>query len=219
MGIRTYRAGPLAKFFIVLRILQMMLFTATIGLASYIISNIRSQDGRVSKVICFTLIIVSLLDRSSRLSLVFADHIQMQTCLAFLYTLLTIPFFFSNGTFSLIGLCVMDILFLVGFAIISFVIGPELSYMNCFDVKTGSMNNKNAWGLVSSFEFSGTSALNGNFNAWIRASRGACLEGKAVWGLCIAICILLLLSALVLPGLFAKKKRAMRAEKVEDDKV
>lgn len=133
-----------------------------------------------------------------------------QTCLAALYCLICIPFFLARANLGLLIMTGVDAALLLTFVVISVVVGRPLSFLNC-----GVIGNASAaanaesmsifsQSLASSYVQAGTIALSN----WAGATRSNCLETKAIWGLCIVLCILFTCSSLILPTLWFKARKA-----------
>lgn len=134
-----------------------------------------------------------------------------QTCLAALYCLISIPFFYAQGSLTLLVMTALDFALLLAFVIVSVVLGRPLSFLNCMivDNSSAAANAQSA----SAFTQSLASNLNESgsilgLNNWAGSTRVNCFETKAIWGLCIALCVLFTCSSLILPTLWYKAKRA-----------
>lgn len=100
----------------------------------------------------------------------------------------------------------IDALSLLAFTIISVLLGRPLSFLNCTQVANAS----GAAHAASAYAF--TTALASNLGksgaAGFANLETNCYESKAIWGLCIALCILYACSSMILPTLWWKARKA-----------
>lgn len=105
----------------------------------------------------------------------------------------------------------VDGLLLLAFVVVSVVLGKPISFLNCMNVAnkdaaaTASSASAFAQSLASNLGRSGSTL---GLQNWAGSTRINCYETKAIWGLCIALCILFTCSSLLLPTLWLKAKRA-----------
>ncbi|KAI9670324.1 MAG: hypothetical protein M1831_006538 [Alyxoria varia] len=134
------------------------------------------------------------------------------TCVATLYCLISVPFFWAEASLGLLIMCSFDFLLMIAFVVVAVVLGKPLSYLDCMIIgkTSGDVDAASAFAFTQSIRYN--IGNNANFMGWSGATRNNCFESKAVWGLSIALCILFACSALVLPALFAKQKRAAKNE-------
>lgn len=106
---------------------------------------------------------------------------------------------------------VLDSGLLLAFIVVAVCVGRPLSFLNCSTVASSS----DAADAQSAVVFA--QALHGNMNVngatlrlanWAGSTKMNCYETKAVWGMCIGLCILFASSVMVLPTLFFKNKKA-----------
>ena len=134
-----------------------------------------------------------------------------QTCLAALYCLISIPFFYARANLGLFIMAGLDSALLLAFVIVAVVLGRPLSFLNCANVANANAaadaSSASAFtqSLTSNLGKSGSTLGLGN---WAGSTRMNCYETKAIWGMCIALCICFTCSALILPTLWLKAKRA-----------
>lgn len=98
-----------------------------------------------------------------------------------------------------------DFLILIAFIVVSVSVGKPVSYMNCyfpFDVQ--GQNGTTGQILPDVMSQLNKSGL----QAWVHLSKSNCFETKAIWGFSIALAILFATSALLLPTLHYKSKKA-----------
>lgn len=105
----------------------------------------------------------------------------------------------------------LDAAMTLAFVVVASKLGQPLSFLNCMAIDNASAaaNTDSA----SAFAQSLTSNLGKSGNTlsvgdWAGSTRLNCFETKAIWGLCIAICVLFTCSSLILPTLWLKAKRA-----------
>lgn len=192
MPLPTYGALPLAKTFLVIRALQLVCFAGIVGITANFVALIVSSGSAVAPEIVGTLAVASF---------------------ATLYTLITIPFFYADASTTLFLFTAVDFLLLIAFIVIAVVLGRPLSYLNCFIISDAAASH------TASNAFAFTQSIQDNLGkdgskwlSWSGSTKASCFEAKSVWGLSIALCILFFSSSLVLPALFAKKKRAALAQ-------
>ena len=137
-----------------------------------------------------------------------------QTSLAALYTLLSLPLFYSSASTTLLILTSLDALLLLAFTIISVLLGRPISHLNCRAIRSASAASsaESAWAfamaLASGQENSAVMGLTG----WAGSGRAECFQTKAVWGLGVALCILFATSAVVLPVMWYKGRKGVVAK-------
>lgn len=134
-----------------------------------------------------------------------------QTCLAALYCLISIPFFYARANLGLFIMAGLDAALLLAFVVVSVVLGRPLSFLNCMAVANGdaAANAESASAFTQSLTSNlGKSGSTLGLENWAGSTRLNCFETKAIWGLSIALCILFTCSSLLLPTLFFKSKRA-----------
>ena len=138
----------------------------------------------------------------------------MQTSLAALYTLLSLPLFYSSASTTLLILTALDALLLLAFTIISVLLGRPISHLDCRAIRSASAASsaESAWAfamaLASGQENSAVMGLTG----WAGSGRAECFQTKAVWGLGVALCILFATSAVVLPVMWYKGRKGVVAK-------
>jgi len=141
-------------------------------------------------------------------------NLSIQTSLAALYTLLSLPLFYSSASTTLLILTALDVLLLLAFTIISVLLGRPISHLNCRAIRSASAASsaESAWAfamaLASGKENSAVMGLTG----WAGSGRAECFQTKAVWGLGVALCILFATSAVVLPVMWYKGRKGVVAK-------
>lgn len=214
MAIPTYGAAPLAKTFFMSRALQLVCFIGIISITASFISDIVSSNHVAPTEIIATIAVVSRSILRSRRPISTKTNTD-QTSIAALYCLLTIPFFWSDANKGLLVMTGIDFLLLLAFVIIAVVLGKPLTTLNCPLIASDLTHLPQ---ISDAFDFTQSLSSNvnkySNFISWSGATKGNCLASKAAWGLCIALCLLFFTTTMVLPALFAKKKRADGSSKV-----
>ncbi|KAK4543342.1 hypothetical protein LTR36_005701 [Oleoguttula mirabilis] len=190
MPVPDYGAAPLAKTFMLVRGLSLLAMVCIVGLTANFVSEIVSTNVDPPREIVGTLAI---------------------TCLAALYCLISIPFFYSRANLGLFIMAGLDAALLLAFVVVSVILGKPLSFLNCMIVANGNAaaNAQSASAFTQSLTSNlGKSGSTLGLENWAGSTRLNCFETKAIWGLCISLCILLTCSSLLLPTLYFKAKRA-----------
>ncbi|EME46174.1 hypothetical protein DOTSEDRAFT_51725 [Dothistroma septosporum NZE10] len=190
MPIPSYGAAPLAKTFVLVRGLSLICMIAILGMTANFVSEIVASNVEPPREVVGTLTI---------------------TCMATLYTLISIPFFLAPANLGLLIMTATDFALLLAFIIISVVLGRPLSYLNCMTVANqdaaGNAQSAVAFtqALASNLDKSGSTL---GLRDWAGSTRVNCFETKAIWGLCISLSILFSCSCILLPTLWMKARRA-----------
>lgn len=133
-----------------------------------------------------------------------------------MYNLISIPFFYARANSGLLIMAGIDSFLLLSFAIISIVFGQPLSFLNCAVVTSASASgnaaSSAAW-LQSIAANVGKDGSRLGLSSWAGSTKANCYETKAIWGLCIALCILYTSTCIVLPTLFFKARKAVAPSK------
>nr|POE68815.1 hypothetical protein CFP56_66829 [Quercus suber] len=209
MPVPDYGAAPLAKTFVLVRALSVIAMIAIVGMTANFVAEIVGTNVDPPRDLVATLAIVSTPVpnvRSGRIS-----DLSSQACLAALYCLVSIPFFYARANLGLFVMAGIDLALLVAFIIVSVVLGRSLNFLNCVVIgnHTSAANAQNAFILSQSLA-SNTGKSGGilALSDWARTTQTHCLQTKAIWGLSIALCILFTCSVLLLPTLRYKNKNA-----------
>lgn len=181
MQIPSYGAAPLSATFLLTRILAVVCMVSIIGLTGNFINDIVMSNNEPPKEVVGALSV---------------------TCLAALYCLISIPYFWAQASLGLLVMTGVDSFILISFVVVAVTFGKPLSYLNCYAVN-GEVRSTTAFvqSLTDSFNETG-------LRYWAGASKGSCFEAKAIWGFSIALCILFTTSLIMLPTLFYKSKKA-----------
>ncbi|GAB7357572.1 hypothetical protein MBLNU459_g0083t1 [Dothideomycetes sp. NU459] len=188
MPIPSYGALPLSKTFLHVRALSLIAMVSIVGICANFVSEIVASGVEPPKEIVGTLSVTSI---------------------AALYCLISIPFYYSQGNLSLFIMTGIDSLLLLAFIVVSVVLGKPLSFLNCMAIENGTAaeNAAGADSFIMSLVSNVKNSTLGLFT-WAGSTRVNCFETKAIWGLCIALCILFTCSCILLPTLWFKSKRA-----------
>ncbi|KAK4504495.1 hypothetical protein PRZ48_005411 [Zasmidium cellare] len=169
MPVPDYGAAPLAKTFLLLRALSVIAMITIVGITANFVSQIVASNIEPPKEIIGTLVV---------------------TCLATLYTLLTIPFFYASARLSLLLMAATDVVLLLSFLTISIILGKPLSYLNCPSIASASAtaNAQSAAAFTQSLASNlNESGARLGLGRWAGSTRTNCYEMKAVWGLGISL--------------------------------
>ncbi|OCK77758.1 hypothetical protein K432DRAFT_303473 [Lepidopterella palustris CBS 459.81] len=198
MPVPSYGAAPLSKTFFLVRVLQVISMICIVGMTANFISLIVSSGIEPPKEFVGTLSV---------------------TCIATLYCLVSIAFYWSEANMGLFVMSGVDSLLLIAFIVVAVTVGKPLSFLNCAFIGNASKSVDEA----SAYAFAESVAQNLNvvgsklgLGSWAGATKTNCYETKAIWGFSIALCILFTTSSILLPTLFYKNKKANPAPKSID---
>ncbi|KAF2263077.1 hypothetical protein CC78DRAFT_292308 [Lojkania enalia] len=195
MPVPSYGAMPLSKTFLLVRVLQVISMLIIIGLTSNFVSLIVSTGVEPPKEFVGTLSVA---------------------CIATLYILVSIAFFWSEANLGLLVMAGVDSLLLIAFIVVAVTVGKPLSFLNCYVIGKASKAAEAA--SAYAFTMSVTENLNTmgstlGLGNWAGATKSNCFQSKTIWGLSIALCILFTTSCVLLPTLWYKNKKANTAPK------
>ncbi|GAB7329436.1 hypothetical protein MBLNU13_g01222t2 [Cladosporium sp. NU13] len=205
---------PLGRTFLISRGLSVVAMVSIVGITAHFVSQLVSSNIDPPREIVGTLTVVNSHNPSSPSQSQQEANVNTQTSLAALYTLLSLPLFYSSASTTLLILTVLDVLLLLAFTIISVLLGRPISHLNCRAIRSASAASsaESAWAfamaLASGKEGSAVVGLTG----WAGSGRAECFQTKAVWGLGVALCILFATSAVVLPVMWYKGRRGVVAK-------
>ncbi|KAI4844721.1 hypothetical protein E4T44_06035 [Aureobasidium sp. EXF-8845] len=169
MPVPSYGALPLSETFLCIRGLSLVAMVGIVGLTANFVAAINGVGIEPPREIVGTLSI---------------------TCIATLYTLISIPFYMAQANLGLFIMTAIDSFLLLAFVVVSVTLGKPLSLLNCFAIATADSKTDAAgaayWlqSLVQNVKQGGSIGL----YTWAGSTRLNCLETKAIWGLCIALC-------------------------------
>lgn len=190
MPVPTYGAAPLSKFFLLTRILELVCMIGIVGITANFVDQIVSSNVEPPQEVVGTLSV---------------------TCLAALYCLVSIAFFYSEAFIGLFVMTGLDAALTIAFIVVAVTLGRPVSYLKCALVEDTSseVTAASAYAFTSAVSDNwGKSGVEAGFAGWAGATKVNCYETKAIWGLSIALCILFSTSCFVLPTLFFKNKKA-----------
>jgi hypothetical protein len=201
MPVPDYGAAPLAKTFVLVRVLSLISMIAIVGMTSNFVAQIVASHISPPREIVATLSIVRTLPIQ-----VTPWTLQLtppKTSLATLYSLLTLPLFYAHANLSLLIMSITDALLLLAFCIISIILGRDLSFLSCPAIPTGSSTRS-----AAAFAQALAADRPVNLGNWAAGDRVTCFEMKAIWGLGMALSVLFAVSTFVLPVVWVKARRA-----------
>ena len=104
----------------------------------------------------------------------------------------------------------IDTLALLAFTITSVLLGRPLSFLNCTQVAnaSGAANAASAYAFTTALASNLGKSGAAGFANLAGSTKTNCYESKAIWGLCIALCILYACSSMILPTLWWKARKA-----------
>lgn len=136
-----------------------------------------------------------------------------QASLAALYTLLSLPLFYSSASTTLLILTALDALLLLAFTTVSILLGRPLSHLDCRAIRSASAASsaESAWAFAMTLASGGREGAVMGLAGWAGSGRAECFQTKAVWGLGVALCVLYATGCVVLPVLWWKGRKAAGA--------
>ncbi|KAI9654230.1 MAG: hypothetical protein M1821_006758 [Bathelium mastoideum] len=189
MPVPSYGALPLAKFFLLVRGLELFCMVFIVGFTANFVAEINSQNATPPKEVVGTLSITSL---------------------AALYCLVSIAFFYAHANLGLFVMTALDFLILIAFVVVSAVVGKPLSVLNCMAVDNASAAQSAASATAMAQSISNTLPFGDKITLyyWAGNTRVNCYETKAIWGFSISLAVLFFTSSILLPTLWHKAKKA-----------
>ncbi|KAF2638825.1 hypothetical protein P280DRAFT_454954 [Massarina eburnea CBS 473.64] len=198
MPVPSYNAGPISKLFLLVRVMQVISMIVIIGITANFIGNIVSTGIEPPKEFVGTISV---------------------TCIATLYILISIAFYWSGANLGLLVMSGVDGLLLIAFIVVAVTVGKPISFLNCYVIGKASTE------VDAAYAFAFTNSVKTNLNTmgdklslghWAGVTKSNCFQAKAVWGLSIALCILFTTSSILLPALFYKNKKANSPGKAQE---
>jgi len=101
-------------------------------------------------------------------------------------------------------MAVFDFLIFIAFVVVSVSIGRPVSYLNCYH-RFDNLSGDVLKGLQENWNDQGSTI---NLSFWSGMNKSNCFETKAIWGFCIALTVLYATTAMLLPTLHFKAKKA-----------
>ncbi|KAI9925783.1 hypothetical protein MW887_005589 [Aspergillus wentii] len=162
--------GVIGATFQVARIFQACSLIAVIGMTANFIAEIVSSSANPPGVFIGTLSV---------------------TCIAVIYCAISFILFLDD-ILPFLACAIMDGLFLIAVIVVAVIIGRPLSYLRCDVIANITGENSTAYAFATNLD-SYLAHIGGkvNYKNWIGASRGVCLEAKSIWGLSIALWLVL----------------------------
>ncbi len=115
---------------------------------------------------------------------------SFQTCIAALYCLVSVPFYWAVANVGLLVMAAVDSFLLIAFVVVAVVIGKPLSYLNCYFPR-GSVSDDDAASaaafIQSVTQSIGKEGSSLTWEYWAATTKGNCFESKAIWGFSIAL--------------------------------
>ena len=114
----------------------------------------------------------------------------LQTCIAALYCLVSIAFFWSEAHIGLFVMTGLDFALLITFIVVAVTLGKPVSFLNCAKVQNTSTSATaaSAYAFTSSISNNwGESGAASDFGGWAGATKTNCYETKAIWGVSVAL--------------------------------
>ncbi|KAJ5087380.1 hypothetical protein N7456_010996 [Penicillium angulare] len=185
------RYGALGATFQIARLFQACSLIAIIGMVAKFIAVIVNMDDSPPDILIGTISV---------------SHSLFQTCIAVIYCIIS-QILFMDDILPFLYTAVLDFLILIGMIVVSVILGKPLSYLGCSALSDLADADAAAYAFASHLG-SYVSSLTGKlkYTSWIAASKTICLETKAIWGLCIALCILFFVSTICSVALWRQKK-------------
>lgn len=115
---------------------------------------------------------------------------KVQTCIATLYIMISIAFFWSGANLGLLVMSGIDSLLLIAFIVVAVTVGKPVSYLNCYVIGKASAE------VDAAYAFAFTTSVKNNLNTmgdklslshWAGVTKSNCFQAKTVWGLGIAL--------------------------------
>jgi len=183
MQIPSYGAAPISATFLIARVLQFVFLIVILGMTSNFVNGMVMANHDPSKEIVGALVITSI---------------------ATLYTLVSISFYWANAQLGLFVMAVFDFFIFIAFIVVSVSIGRPVSYLNCYH-RFQNLNGDVLKDLQQNWNDAGSTL---NLSFWSGMNKSNCFETKAIWGFCIALTVLYATTAMLLPTLHFKAKKA-----------
>ncbi|XHG09017.1 hypothetical protein AWENTII_012098 [Aspergillus wentii] len=183
--------GVIGATFQVARIFQACSLIAVIGMTANFIAEIVSSSANPPGVFIGTLSVVCCILTGSCIETGTDLTQSYQTCIAVIYCAISFILFLDD-ILPFLACAIMDGLFLIAVIVVAVIIGRPLSYLRCDVIANITGENSTAYAFATNLD-SYLAHIGGkvNYKNWIGASRGVCLEAKSIWGLSIALWLVL----------------------------
>ena len=205
---------PLGRTFLISRGLSIVAIVSIVGMTAHFVSQLVSSNIDPPREIVGTLTVVSCNNLSISRKTQQGTDSSIQTSLAALYTLLSLPLFYSSASTTLLILTALDLLLLLAFTIISILLSRPISHLNCRVIRSASAASsaESAWAFAMALASGNEGSTVMGLTGWAGSGRAECFQTKAVWSLGVALCILFATSAVVLPVMWYKGRRGVVAK-------
>lgn len=183
MPVPSYGAMPLSKMFLLVRILQALCMVIVIAICSNFVQMIVVTGAETPKEFVGTLSVVSVSSISTSFQL------TRQTCVATLYIMVSVGYYYSFANLGLLVMAGIDSLLLIAFIVCAVTLGKPISYLNCYVIGKSSyeVDAANAYAFVTSATQNMEHSSGSTVWNWAGATKSNCFQGKTIWGLSIAL--------------------------------
>ncbi|KAL4753441.1 hypothetical protein BDW72DRAFT_32694 [Aspergillus terricola var. indicus] len=184
--------GALGATFIIARIIQTCSLIAIIGLTANFIAEIVRYDAKPPGIFIGTITVTSI---------------------SAIYTIIT-SILFIDDILPFLASGILDSLLLIAVIVVAVIIGKPLSYLECGeigDILTGGESDDGSSAYTFATHLSSyLGHLSGevDYDSWVGASKGVCVEAKSIWGLSIAMCIMFFFTAVCCACLWRQRRVA-----------
>jgi hypothetical protein len=194
-----------------------------IGITSNFVQMIVTTGVEPPKEFVGTLSVVS---PSTKIVICISNNTQ--TCIATLYIMVSVGYYWSYANLGLLVMTGVDSMLLIAFIVCAVTLGKPMSFLNCYVIGKSSkeVDAQYAYAFVTAAAQNlNTSGSGLDLRHWAGVTQTNCFQAKTVWGMAIAlwyvrICqtskikslivssILFTVSCALLPTLWFKNKKA-----------
>jgi hypothetical protein len=188
MPVPSYGAMPLSKMFLLVRVLQALAMMIVIGITSNFVQMIVTTGVEPPKEFVGTLSVVSLPPLPSPHPKL--THHPKQTCIAALYIMVSIGYYWSFANLGLLVMAAIDSLLLIAFIVCAVTLGKPMSFLNCYVIDKASyeVDAASAYAFVQSTRQNLNTMGSGlDLSHWAGATKSNCFQAKTIMGLSIAL--------------------------------
>lgn len=185
MPVPSYGAMPLSKMFLLVRILQALAMIIVIGICANFVQMIVVTGVAPPPEFIGTLSVVRPPSPPN-----IPPPLTPQTCIATLYIMLSVGYFYSHARLGLLVMAAVDSLLLIAFIVCAVTLGKPMAYLNCYVIGSASY----AVDSASAYAFVAATTQNLNhagsdldMSHWAGATKSNCFQAKTVWGLSVAL--------------------------------
>lgn len=185
MPVPSYGAMPLSKMFLAVRVLQAICMVIVIGITSNFVQMIVTTGVEPPKEFVGTLSVVST---SSPICQDIAN--SHQTCIATLYIMVSVGYYWSYANLGLLVMTSVDSLLLIAFIVCAVTLGKPMSFLNCYVIGKSSKDVDAAYAyafVTATAQNLNESGAGLDLRHWAGITRTNCFQAKAVWGMAIAL--------------------------------